>query len=130
VGESTWRYLSLEPETIPEFKTLPAWTVEGRLIPPPPDLAAAPPGRYDQATPPPPSEYDEAVYAYNPSAKVWFEWQARRLLTVLARLKRRSADEAIDPAILERVRHGIEQVRPAGVRVLLAVEEELITGGS
>lgn len=125
VGASMWRYLSLEPEDVPEFETLPAWTVEGRLLPPPEDRDPAPPGRYDQPLPPP-SHWDDAVFAYNPQARVWFAWDGRRSLTVLARLKLRTPDEAIDPAILDRVRQGIAQVRPAGVRVLLAVEEEVI----
>ena len=125
VGASVWRYLTLEPEEPPDFALLPAWTVEGRLVPPPADRAPAPPGRYDQPLPPP-SHWDDAVFAYNPQARVWFGWDGRRPLTVLARLKLRPAEEAIDPAILDRVRQGIAQVRPAGVRVLLAVEEQVI----
>lgn len=127
-GSSTWRYLSLEPETAPALASLPAWTVEGRLIPPPADWAAPPPGRYDKPTPPPPAYFDESVFAYNPAARVWFEWNGRRALTVLVRLQRRVPDEAIDPAILERVRQGIETVRAAGVEVVLVVEEELLGG--
>ncbi len=126
VGVSTWRYLSLEPEIVEPPRTLPAWTIEGRLIPPPEDRLAPPPGRFDQPVPAPPSIYDDSVYAFNPSARVWFDWNAPRPLAILARLKRRTPDETIDPAILDRVRQGVEQVRPAGVRVVLAVEDELI----
>jgi hypothetical protein len=128
VGTSEWRYLSLEPEGLEEPEERPSWTIEGRLLPPP-DLPAALPGRYDLPAPPPSSIFDEAVFAYEPAARVWFEWKARRPLTVAARLQRKSTGESIDPAILDRVWQGIQQVRPAGVRAVLAVEEEIVRGG-
>src|SRR4029079_12589537 len=31
-GEARWRYLSLEPKKIVAPSTLPAWTIEGRLL--------------------------------------------------------------------------------------------------
>ena len=55
VGTSTWRYLALEPGDLVESTARPAWTIEGRLLPPPPDLAAPDAGRYDHASPPPPA---------------------------------------------------------------------------
>ncbi len=128
-GSSEWRFLSLEPEGLEEPEERPSWTIEGRLLPPP-DLPAPFPGRYDLPEPPPSGNFDEAVFAYDPAARVWFEWNARRPLTVAARLQRRSTGENIDPAILERAWQGIQQVRPAGVRAVLAVEEEIVRGGS
>ena len=127
-GISTWRYLALEPENVLESTDRPAWTVEGRLLPPPPDLTAPDSGRYDYELPPPPSDFDETIFAFNPAARVWFSWEPRQPLTVLVRLQRRSPTEAIDPAILDRVWQGIQQVRPAGMRVLLAVAEEIVRG--
>lgn len=123
VGASIWRYLSLEAEDLALPKERPAWTTEGRLLPPPADMAAPGEGRYDITTPPPPSNFDQAVFAYNPAARVWAAWKARYPLTVLARLKTLSPGENIDPVILDRVIQGIQQVRPAGVRAVLAVEE-------
>lgn len=128
VGTSTWRYLALEPDSLSESTDRPAWTMEGRLLPPPPDLTAPDSGRYDHETPPPPSDFDETIFAFNPAAQVWFSWEPRRPLTVLVRLQRRASSEAIDPAILDRVWQGIQQVRPAGVRVVLAVAEEIVRG--
>jgi hypothetical protein len=125
VGASEWRYLSLEPEGLEEPQERPSWTIEGRLLPPP-DLPAPWPGRFDL----PSSIFDEAVFAFEPAARVWFEWESRRPLTVVARLQKRSAGENIDPAILDRVWQGIQQVRPAGVRAALAVEEEIVRGGN
>ena len=128
VGPSEWRYLSLEPEGLEQPEVRPSWTIEGRLLPPPARPAPFP-GRYDLPAPPPSGIFDEAVFAFEPAARVWFEWKARRPLTVAARLQRKSLGENIDPAILDRVWQGIQQVRPAGVRAVLAVEEEIVRGG-
>jgi len=129
-GTSTWRYLQLEAEETTEPEQRPAWTREGRLLPPPPDQDAAFPGRFDLPTPPPESLFDDAVFAFRPAARVRFEWRARRPLTVLARLRRRTADEHLEPAVLDRVFQGLEQVRPAGVNTALAVDEEIVRGGT
>jgi hypothetical protein len=124
-GESEWRYLALEPETVPEPAITPAWTVEGRLLPPP-DRDAVREGRHSGNAPLDLSHFDDAAFAFNPAARVWLSWEARRPLAVLARLRTTAADEHIDPAILDRVWEGIEQVRPAGVRALLAVDEKIV----
>lgn len=130
-GESVWRYLSLEPAGVEAPPLLPAWSVEGRLFPPPPGLPAPYPGRFDLALH---GEngvddgYDHAVFSYPPAARVWLEWSPRRTLTVLARLQRRRAGETIDPIVLERAWQGMRQVKPAGVRALLAVEETIVRG--
>jgi hypothetical protein len=129
VGTSEWRYLSLEPEGLEEPEERPSWTIEGRLLPPP-DLSAPLPGRYDLSAPPPSGIFDEAVFAYEPAARVWFEWKARRPLTVAARLQKKFIGENMDPAILDRVWQGIQQARPAGVQAVLAVEEEIVRGGN
>ncbi len=126
-GSSTWRYLSLERQGLVESADRPAWTIEGRLLPPP-DLTAPDSGRYDLQTPTPPSDFDETIFAYNPAARVWFEWQTSQPLQIVVRLKKLSASEQIDPVILDRVRQGIQQVRPAGARVMLAVEEDIVRG--
>jgi hypothetical protein len=128
VGDSVWRYLSREPAPVDLPGTRPAWTIEGRLLPPP-DRAAAPPGRYDLDAPPPPSAaFDGAVFAFLPAAGVRFAWAVRRPGTVLVRLKTRQTGEVVEPAILDRVWQGIQQVRPAGVRVRLAVDEATVRG--
>lgn len=130
VGISVWRYLSLEPAEILEPVDRPAWTMEGRLLPPPPELAAPGEGRYDVVAPPPESNFDEAVFAFNPAARVWYAWEPRKQRSVLARLKKRADTEHIDPAIIDRVWQGMQQVRPAGVSIALAVEEQTVRGGN
>jgi len=124
-GSSAWRYLSREPDDGSGLPNPPAWTTEARLLPPP-DVDEAIAGRFEELIPLPDSRYDGAVFAYPPVARVWFEFQEEGALSVLARIKRRAAEEAIDPAIIERVWQGIQQVRPAGVRVVLAVDEEIV----
>lgn len=126
-GASVWRYLALEPPAVIPPPDLPWWTQEGRLIKPPPEPDAPGEGRYDVETPPPPSDFDESVFTYNPAAAVWFEWQSRSPLSVLVRLKKLSASESIDPAVVKRVSEGAQQVRPAGVRVAMAVEETAVS---
>lgn len=131
VGLSTWRYLELE-NGAPAFNNLPAWTREGRLIAPPAEPRAVEEGRWgvpadvapDQAW----SDFDEAAFAYLPSARVSLSHSPRGPLAVLVRLGTLSPDEALDPALLDRVFRGLEQVRPAGVRVLLAVNDEIVRG--
>jgi hypothetical protein len=124
-GRSTWRYLSIEPDPHPAPPDdQPFWTTEGRLIPPP-DGDASIPGRFDEGAPTP-VEYGEAVFAYDPAAKVWMTWEASRPLAVLVRIARRSPDEQLDPAVVDRAWEGIQQVRPAGVVMALAVDEDIV----
>jgi hypothetical protein len=124
-GTSTWRYLAMEPDEVPEPDARPAWTVEGRLLPPPTDRDPAGEGRYDATGLA--RTFDEAVFAFRPAAHVWMTWRARRPLTVLVRL---DATDPIDPAALDRVWDGIELVRPAGVRTALAVGTDIVRGGT
>ena len=132
-GTSTWRYLALDPDDFVAPDERPYWSREGRLFPPP-QLAAPLPGRYGEgpASPPPqpPSDqrFDETVFAYLPAARVWFEWAASQPLTVAVRLYARAAGEIIDPSLLDRVWDGIQRVRPAGVKALLAVDQSIIRG--
>jgi hypothetical protein len=126
VGESEWRYLSFEDQQeTPAGEDRPAWTIEGRLLPPPVEAAAPHVGRLGL---PESGNLDRSIFAYSPAARVWLTWNARRPLTVLARLMKRQDADEIDPAIIERVWQGMQLVRPAGVRVALAVEESTLRG--
>jgi hypothetical protein len=130
-GTSTWRYLSLEPAEAVLPATRPAWTIEGRLLPPE-EATPTPepePGRYYQGLPDPlddESEYDDALFAFPPAARVGFAWEPKHPLSVLVRLGMRKENDTIDPAALDRVFAGMRQVRPAGVRAVLAVGEKTV----
>jgi hypothetical protein len=132
VGTSSWRYLALEPADLVEPSVLPAWTVEGRLLrdgTAPPD-AEPDPGRWDETAPDADAgEFDEAVFAFPPAARVGFEWLPRRPLRVLTRLTKRPPHNELDPAVLDRVYEGLQQVRPSGVHAALAVDETIVRGG-
>ncbi|MCH8498918.1 MAG: hypothetical protein LAT63_10595 [Marinobacter sp.] len=124
-GRSWWRYLQREPETLPTPNITPAWSCEGRLLPAP-DQAKAPfEGRYLKALQ---MAQDNSVFAFNPAARVWFLWYPPQPLTVTVRLATLEPDERIDPIILDRVWQSCQRVRPAGVRLLLAVDETLKRG--
>lgn len=128
-AHSTWRYLQLEPEAVtpPPAEGLPWWTREGRLFPPP-EMADVHPGRYRTDPLAIDGRFDESVFAYLPSARVTMVYGNPLALSVCVRLFKRTPQDAIDPAIVERVFRGIEHVRPAGVPVTLAVEGKIVKG--
>jgi hypothetical protein len=127
-GSTTWRYLSLEEEgeAPPEERHRPAWSREGRLWPPP-DAPAAPPARFDLAASPA-GAFDDSAFAFCPAAAVRFVWRPRRPHAAVVRLARRTPGEPLDPAVLDRVWQGMQQVRPAGARLRLAVDQEVLRG--
>lgn len=129
VGVSTWRYLSIEDEAVEVPEVRPFWTTEGRLLSPPTNLPAPLEGRYSGnfffiGG----SDFDEVVFSYPPEARVRLQWSPRRLLSVKVNLQRRQPDEQLDPIITDRVWQGLQQVRPAGVRMLLAVDDDIVKG--
>jgi len=126
-GVSTWRYLQLEPAPLTVPTDLPWWSPEGRLVPPP-EHAPIFPGRYRSDATLPDGRFDETIYAYNPCARVEMHYLSGPAVTVQVRLFKRDANDNIDPAIIDRVWAGINQVKPAGVPVLLAVEGSLAKG--
>jgi hypothetical protein len=125
-GGSNWRYLAREEADPPEPRSLPAWTREGRLLPPPDSGAAPLEGRF--LTPAEALLLDQ-VFPFNPAARVTFRWRPRAALSITVRLERRSPDETLAPAVLDRLRDGLKRVRPAGARVRVALGEEIVMGG-
>ncbi len=123
-GDSTWRYLSIEPDDLVDSTDLPWWSTEGRLVLPP-DHDAPYAGRYHDLNRLP-FQLDQMVFAYNPVARVKIQWANKKPLQVIVRLLQRNENDVIDPAIVDRVWHGINLVRPAGVQVLLAVEGDIV----
>ena len=52
----------------------------------------------------------------------------RKTLSVTVRLATLSPEERLDPVILDRVWSELNHVRPAGVRLVLAVGEKIVRG--
>jgi hypothetical protein len=125
-GPSEWRYLALEPAAVPEPSSLPSWTIEGRLLPEPSQGPAPLEGRYLAAGG---LEPQDQVFAFNPSAQVWMRWSPRERLSVLVRLRRITPGEVVDPIVLDRVFDEVRRVRPAAVRLGLAVDEQIVRVG-
>jgi hypothetical protein len=123
-GPSLWRYLRLEEgQALPDRG--PFWTREGRRLGPPADHPLGEEGRLEPAGG---DAEDEAVFAYLPAARVWFAWQAGERLSALVRL-RAPGGKPVEPAVLDRVWEGMQSVRPAGVRLALAVDDRIVRGG-
>jgi sugar lactone lactonase YvrE len=124
-GSSSWRYLQREEPAPPTPVATPAWTREGRLLPPPGAREAPYEGRYlahhAQAL-------GESVFAFNPAARVWLQWSPRAPLCVTVRLALTTPDEQVDPMILDRVWNELQRVKPAAVTVYLAVDETIERG--
>lgn len=127
-GLSTWRYLSMEQGEAIVSTERPHWTKEGRIVLPPEQIAPYPGRMAEYILPPENKKFDQQVFAYNPAAKVWLEWRPYQAFAVLVRISRRFKNEAIHPAIIDRIWQGIERVRPAGVEVQLAVENSIVKG--
>jgi hypothetical protein len=107
----------------------PWWSREGRLFHNT-DYDTPYPGRYNIVFPTGDSHwFGEVVFAYRPAARIWFEWSARRRFSVTVRLHRRNNQESIPPAVIDRVWQGIQRVRPAGVLLMLAVDNTIVRGG-
>ena len=130
-GTSTWRYLALEGEGTSEPEQRPAWTREGRLLPPPPDRDGRVPGplRPVAAAAREPVRRRRLRVPAGRARPLRMAARARPL-SVLARLRRRAPDEHLEPTVLDRVFQGLDQVRPAGVNAALAVDEEIVRGGA
>ncbi len=124
-GASDWRYLSREELVPPTPRANPAWTREGRLIPPPNAQAAPEEGRYLAASA---LAELERVFAFNPAARVSFRWSPRAALSVTVRLARPDPADVLPAAVLDRIFAAMDRVRPAGARIRLAYGEELVRG--
>lgn len=125
-GPSDWRYLALEEPAPPVPRAFPAWTREGRLLPPPEEAAAPAEGRFLAAAAI--AELDR-VFAYDPAARVTFRWQPRAALSITVRLARETSEEVLPAPVLDRVFDAVQRVRPAGARVVLAHGETVVRGG-
>ena len=127
---SQWRYLQLEadPLDVP-VKGRPWWSREGRLFPPPGQSGPFP-GHFRTQTSPwqGDGQFDEAVFAYPPSARLWMEYPLPPKVGVRIRLFKLAPDQSVDPALVERVWALLVRTKAAGVPLQLAVEGSIVKG--
>ncbi len=124
-GVSDWRYLRREDGTETTPGTTPAWTSEGRLLPPPDAHHAPFEGRFLTKD----AVFDPAkVFAFLPAAEVAMRHAPRAGLSVTVRLARVTPDETVSDAVLDRLWKGLNQVRPAGARIRIAVGQTIVRG--
>ncbi len=128
-NEGTWRYVQMEQEGLTPPAGLPWWSREGRLFPPP-DWEAPWPGHFrnEASVWHADGHFAEAVFAYPPSARVWMEYPVEPAIGVRVRLFKRAPDEAVDPALIERVWQLLKRAKAAGVPLQLALEGAVVKG--
>ena len=128
---ATWRYLQLEPASLVVPAELPWWSVEGRLVPPS-GVHLPLSGHYRAGADAYLLDglYDQVVYSYPASAKLWCDRAPAPRVGVRVRLFRRAPDQPVDPAIIERVWAYLSRAKGAGIPMQLFVEGALVKGES
>lgn len=128
-GEGLWRYLQMEPSAVSPPAGRPWWSREGRLFPPPSDDAPWPGHFRSEASPwHLDGHFNDAIYSYPPSARVWMERATEPLIGVRIRLCRRVPGQAVDPAIIDRTWHLLTRAKAAGVPLQLALDGAIVKG--
>jgi hypothetical protein len=126
----TWRYLQMEPAPTPPAEGRPWWSKEGQLFPPPVRRAAVPGHYRDDAdfltNPEGEGQFDQAAFAYPPSARLWVSRLLAPAVGIRIRLFLADPAQPIDPALAERVWKLIARARPAGVPLQLMAEGRLL----
>lgn len=122
---SRWRYLQLDTTPTPPA-SLPWWSKEGRLFPPPVRRAAVP-GHFRSAPdflthPEGEGQFDGVAFAYPPSARLWVTHTLAPAVGIRIRLFLADPAQPMDPALAERVWQLVARARPAGVPLQLMAE--------
>jgi hypothetical protein len=128
-GAGTWRYLQLEPANLTPPSGRPWWSREGRLFLPPQWQAPWPGHFRNQASAwHADGHFDDAVFVYPPSARLWMEYPVSPVVGVRVRLFRRMPDQAVAPALIDRVWQLLARAKAAGVPLQLALEGAVVKG--
>jgi len=119
----------MEPSAVSPPAGRPWWSREGRLFPPPSDDAPWPGHFRSEASPwHLDGHFNDAIYSYPPSARVWMERATEPLIGVRIRLCRRVPGQAVDPAIIDRTWHLLTRAKAAGVPLQLALDGAIVKG--
>lgn len=129
---ASWRYLQLAESPAAPAAGRPWWSTEGQLFPLPRRVAAVPGHhRGDAATFDGDAffgegQFDQSVFVYTPSARLWALPPGTPTLGIRVRLLLADPGQAIDPALAERVWQLIARARPAGVPMQLMAEGQFL----
>lgn len=132
VAGGGWRYLQRVDSPTPPAQGRPWWSTEGQLFPLP-QRSAAVPGhhRSDQDSFDGDAffgegQFDQSVFVYPPSARLWALPPSTPALGIRVRLLLADPAQPIDPALAERVWQLIARARPAGIPLQLMAEGQIL----
>lgn len=126
-GSSVWRYLQMRNSKLnPLFKTFHV-NSEGVYSSGPEDPQEIVNARFDDANVPH-TRIGHSVFAYHPSAKITMTWNENAPASILIRILTPDKSTVIDPAIIDRLWEGTQMVRPAGVKVAIALNTTIVKG--
>jgi hypothetical protein len=83
--------------------------------------------RFDDANVPH-TQFGHSVFAFHPSAKITMAWYENAPASILVRILTPDTSTVIDPAIIDRLWEGTQMVRPAGVKVAIALNTTIVKG--
>src|SRR6185436_19277820 len=108
----------------------PWWSTEGQLFVPPLRAAPVPGHRRDDASfladAQHEGQYDQSVFVYPPSARLWAVEGSVPAVGIRVRLFLADPTKPIDPALADRVWQLIARARPAGVPLQLMAEGSVL----
>lgn len=132
VAGASWRYLQLADAPVPPAAGRPWWSTEGQLFPLP-QRGAAVPGhhRSDHAIFDGDAffgegQFDQSVFVYPPSARLWALPPSTPALGIRVRLLLADPAQPVDPALAQRVWQLIARARPAGIPLQLMAEGQVL----
>ena len=132
VAGGAWRYLQLADNPTPPAEGRPWWSTEGQLFPLPQRRAAVPghhrsdPTRFDGDALFGEGQFDQSVFVYPPSARLWALPPSTPALGIRVRLLLADPAQPIDPALALRVWQLIARARPAGIALQLMAEGQVL----
>tara|TARA_R110000850_G_scaffold152114_2_gene275169 strand:+ start:9017 stop:11521 length:2505 start_codon:yes stop_codon:yes gene_type:complete len=72
--------------------------------------------------------FEQSVFAYPPSGRVWMRYAVAPAIGVRVRLFKSARDESVDPALIDRVWELLTRAKAAAVPLELTLEAEIVRG--
>lgn len=125
--DSVWRYLMQESWSWPSSEPKQQWSCEGRQLFGDQDLPDPEPARFLDKNKPQ-AVFGNMVHAFLPNARLTMAWQEQTPCSVLVRLVPGEDEALIDSVVTDRLWQALNLVRPAGIRIFLAINETIVRG--